>query len=62
MRVDQELLGALTISGGSAWPGGGGGGSQSQISLPSHTECTKIAQNGQFPALIDLKIVKNAIF
>ncbi len=45
-RADQELLGALTIGGGNAWPGVGGGGSQrSQISLPSHLECTKTALN-----------------
>jgi hypothetical protein len=44
VRVAQELLGALTIGGGSAWPGGGGGGSQkSQISLPSRSKCTKTA-------------------
>ncbi len=42
MRAAQELLGAPTIGGGSAWPGDGGGGSQRrQISLPSRLECTK---------------------
>ncbi len=42
MRAAQELLGALTIGKGSAWPRGGGAGSQrSQISLPSSPECTK---------------------
>jgi hypothetical protein len=41
-----KLLGVPTIDGGSAWPGGGGVGSQrSQISLPSHMECTKTAPN-----------------
>jgi hypothetical protein len=55
MRAAQELLGALTIGGGSARPGGGGGGSQSQIILPSRPECPKTA-------LIDLKITKNVFF
>ncbi len=45
VRVAQEPLGALTIGGGSAWPGGGGEGSQrSQISLQSCPEYTKTAQ------------------
>ncbi len=40
MRVAQEMLGAPTVGGGSAWPGSGGGGSQrSQITLPSLLEC-----------------------
>jgi hypothetical protein len=43
-RVAQELLGTLTIGGGSAQSGAGGGGSQrSQISLPSRPEYTKNA-------------------
>jgi hypothetical protein len=59
----QELLGALTICGGSAWPVGGDGGSQrSQISLPSHLECTKTKPKWPVPALIDLKIAINAVF
>ncbi len=41
----QTICGAPTIGGGSARPRGGGGWSQrSQISLPSHPECTKTVQ------------------
>jgi hypothetical protein len=29
---------------------------------PSGPECTKVAKNGQFPAPLDLKIAKYAIF
>jgi hypothetical protein len=53
VKVAQELLGAPTIGGASAWSGGGGGGSQiSKISLPSHPECMKRCQDDRFPALI----------
>jgi hypothetical protein len=58
-----ELLGAPIIGGGSARPGGSGGGSQrSQISLPSHLECTKTVRNDWFPSLIDFKNAKYIIF
>ncbi len=58
----QELLSALTVGGGSAWPGGVGGGSQrSQISLPSRPECTKRSVS-RLHSLIDLKIAKNPVF
>jgi hypothetical protein len=58
MRVAQEQLG-----GASARPGGGGGGSQrSQINLQSRPEYRKRHKNGRFPALIDLKNAKNAVF
>jgi hypothetical protein len=43
--VAPELLGALTIGGGSAWSrGGGGGGHRSQISLQSRLKYTKMAK------------------
>jgi hypothetical protein len=62
-RLTQKLCGVPTIGRGSAWPVGGSGGSQrSHISLPSRPECTKWRQNSLFPALIDLKNAKNAIF
>ncbi len=45
MQAAPELLGAPTISGGSAWPGDGGGEShKSQISLPSRPKYTKTAK------------------
>ncbi len=44
----QELLGALSIGGGSAQPGGGGGG-----------ESKKPNKASKLPALIDLRIAKN---
>jgi hypothetical protein len=63
VRAAQKLLGAFNISGGSARQGGGGGGSQIiQISLPSLPKYTKRRQNGQFPALIILKITENSVF
>jgi hypothetical protein len=63
MRVAQELLGAPTIGGGSAQVGGGVGGSQrSQINPQASKNVRKWHQNGRFPALIDLKITKNALF
>jgi hypothetical protein len=45
VRVVPELLGAPTMGGGSARPGGGGGESyKSQISLPSHLKYAKTAK------------------
>jgi hypothetical protein len=57
MRVAPEQLGAPTIGGRSARPGGGSEGShRSQISLLSCPECMKMEKKtASFPALIDLK-------
>jgi hypothetical protein len=55
VRAAPELLGALTIGGGSIRPGGGVGGSpRSQISLPNRPTYTKMAKNGQFHTLFGL--------
>jgi hypothetical protein len=63
MRAAQELLGALTIGGGSARPGGGSGGShRSQISLPSHPECMKTAQKRLFSPTYWFKNAVNTVF
>jgi hypothetical protein len=58
----QKLLGAPNIGGSSARAGGDDGGSQRSPMRPSCPECTKTAKNGRFPALIDLKIAKKAMF
>ncbi len=56
MRAAPELLGALTIGGGSARPwGGGGGGHRSHIRLQAARNVRKRRKNGWFPALFDLK-------
>jgi hypothetical protein len=53
-RAAQELLGAPTISDGSARPGGGGVGSQRrQISPPAARNVQKQCRNGRFPRTID---------
>jgi hypothetical protein len=63
MRAAPELLGALTIGGGSARPWGDDGGSpRSQISLLSCPKCTKTAKNGLFHTLFGLEVAKNAVF
>ncbi len=63
MRAAPELLSALNIGRGSAQPGGGGGGNhRSQISLPSHPECSKKVHKRAVSALIDLKNAKNQFF
>jgi hypothetical protein len=49
IKVAQELLGAQTIGGRSAWVGGGGGGSlRRQISLKPAENCKNGAKNGRF--------------
>ncbi len=49
--------------GGSAWAGCGGGGSQrSQIHPQATQKEQKQRKHRWFPSLIDLKIVKNAVF
>jgi hypothetical protein len=63
MRVAQEMLGAPTVGGGSAWPGSGGGGSQrSQITFQATLNVKIRRQNCRFPTLIELKIAKNNVF
>jgi hypothetical protein len=50
-----ELLGALTIGGGSAWSrGGGSGGLRSQIHHPICPKYMKTAKNGQFRTCLGL--------
>jgi hypothetical protein len=61
--VPPELLGALTIGGGSAWSRGGGGeGHRSQISLPSHPKCTKTVKKGVFAHVLANKSPKMLFF
>jgi hypothetical protein len=59
VRAAQKLLGVPTFGGGSDGAKGGGGGSQrSQIRSQATRNVRKRQKNGQFPALIDLKIAK----
>ncbi len=62
MRAAPELLGAPTIGGGSAQPGCGGGGSQKSQKAFQAANVQKQRRNGQFPALIDLKMPKTLFF
>ncbi len=60
VRAAPELLGAPTMRGGSAQPGGGGGESyRSQISLQSRLKCMKKAKNGRFQERFSLKVANN---
>jgi hypothetical protein len=64
MRATPELLGALTISGGSARPGGGGGQiHRSHIYLHSSTKLPKTANKlGCFAHILAYKSPKTPLF
>ncbi len=63
VRGAQKLLRVLTIGRGSARAEGWWWKETKESNMPqSCPECTKMVENGQFPTLIELKIIKNAGF
>ncbi len=66
-RAAQELLGAQTIDGWSAQPGGGGrdgGGGVKKVkyAFKATRNVREQCQRGQFPTLFAQKITENAVF
>jgi hypothetical protein len=64
VRAAQKLLATPTIGGGECLGRGWWWWRKSKElnTPPSCPECMKTAKNGWFPALIDLKIAKDAVF